>query len=482
MSSRHGGTRTEQPASPSAGPVPVGWQRKVEKGSVCYISPSGTALTSLEQTCAYLLADGTCKCGLECPLDMHKGFNFDPGAAVAGRGAPGAQGQQDMTKLCNHRRKAVAMAALCRSMEGPPGPRRPGTAGTSRGSFWVSSGSWQHLLNPPQGPPRSQKPLALPATQSSLASPSVAPTSTGTLPTTTEPLCEEVRAPDSPTSALEPHDLLRCPLGSSLLSTALLGNVPVLSPLLQNQPLLPPLEVSLGPGFPLSTTGYLASLLQSLQLGPRFSCPEKSAMLLGPSAGGFPSAPALPGPPEGTPRALEPPVPRLAELGSPRPSGGAQECPSSRPPLKRGRRRDEGLNREMQSLCGPPSTKTPRRGAGRGGWGTRRHFNGQASDRSGKGLPPAASPAPHSAWHRSRDIPATGQQLRVEEIKGNSPRLRPSCRGWRRKASIPQTSACLETPQRRGLSAGPGAGPAADLAVARWPGRPVKNRRRKLLT
>ncbi|XP_025914289.1 methyl-CpG-binding domain protein 6-like [Apteryx rowi] len=61
---------------------------------------------------------------------MHKVFNFDPGAAVAGRGAPGAQGQQDMTKLCNHRRKTVAMATLYRSMEGAPGPgsRRPGTA------------------------------------------------------------------------------------------------------------------------------------------------------------------------------------------------------------------------------------------------------------------------------------------------------------------------------------------------------------------
>ncbi|XP_074021109.1 methyl-CpG-binding domain protein 6 [Numenius arquata] len=884
MSSRHGGTRTDQPSSLSAGPVPVGWQRKVEEGSVCYISPSGTALTSLEQTCAYLLADGTCKCGLECPLDMHKVFNFDPGAVVATRGAPGAQGQQDMTKLCNHRRKTVAMATLYRSIEGPPGPCCPGTGpgltllfsaeghpatapstGTplpsAVGSFprvplgtktpevtSAPTGTWliappflqphnivpgangipescssasscfglplplpnvvtpprcpaarsQHptgrtgessepgglepslsattsvpqagevdspvsgaltnpssnnlpvpldtvpegggfsgllpvsipfsassLLSPaakaqlgsphpalspstlppcplphtvmrsllgeqtlgrgaqwrpgpqdpaaprvspepkgtppavsgqplaallsllgaqgcpgegdpagsslPLGPPPAtggspcpgtgllppgqditgqllglfgqlaasseptsgtslqsrasgptsdpgaaaspgvpkgavapgtgsngersagrvpgcplppaSKPVALgqeqaltlgaslppgllamlpfslalgqhppacggdpegpslpsllaasllplplgiplpaldllpspgtllsallplppgpgerspegcpmlpdraplfsvlpallalhptlpaaglgpsepaPTThpQSSLASPSVAPTSTGALPTTTEPLCEEVRAPESPTGALEPRDLLGCPLGSSLLSTTLLGNVPVLSPLLQNQPLLPPLGLSLGPGSPLGTTGHLASLLQSLQLGPRFGYPEKSATRLGPSAGGSPSAPAPPGLPEGTPSALEPPVLCPAELGSLRPSGGAQECPTSQSPLKRGRRRAEGLNREMQSLCGPPSTKSPRRGAGRGGWGTRRHFNGQASDRSGKGLTPAPSLAPHSVWHCKGDIPATGQQLRVEEIK-----------------------------------------------------------------
>ncbi|XP_072703275.1 methyl-CpG-binding domain protein 6 isoform X10 [Ciconia boyciana] len=52
--------------------MPAGWEHKVEEGSMCYISPSGTALTSLERTCTYLLADGTCKCGLECPVNMHK--------------------------------------------------------------------------------------------------------------------------------------------------------------------------------------------------------------------------------------------------------------------------------------------------------------------------------------------------------------------------------------------------------------------------
>ncbi|KAM6330593.1 methyl-CpG-binding domain protein 6 isoform 1-T2 [Alca torda] len=954
MSSGDGGTRTDRPASPPAGPVPVGWQRKVEEGSVCYISPSGAALTSLEQTCAYLLADGTCKCGLECPLDMHKVFNFDPGAAVAGRGAPGPQGQQDMTKLCNHRRKTAAMATLYRSMEGPPGLCRPGTgpgltpllsaeghvaaipstgtplpsavgsfprvplgtktpeatstptgtwliappflqprgivpgangtpdtcsptspcfclplpppdastpprspvaqsqcptgrtsnwAGPSQGATGESPGPGPSLSattsapqagevdspvsdaltspssnNPPVpldavpegggflglpptspsfpassllssaakaqlgsphptptpstlppcplppatllsllgecapgrgarwrpdppepaaprvppepkgtppavsgqplaallsllgaqgyaregGPGGSNLPLGLlpatngspcpgtgllppgrdvsgqllglfgqlaasseptsgtsprskasgptggpgaaaspgvpkgavapgagsnreggaggapgcplpPATKpvalagqeqatalggslppglllatlpfslalgqhppacggdpegpslpsllaasllplplgislpaldllpspgtllsallplppaprerspegcpvlpdraplfsalppalalhpallaaglgppepapaappSSLASPSVAPTSSGALPATTEPLCEEGRAPASPTGALEPLNLL----GPALLSATLLGNVPALSPLLQNQPLLTPLGLSLGPGSPLGTAGPLASLLQSLQLGPRFGSPEKSATLLGPSAGGSPSPPAPPAPPEGTPSALEPPEPHPAEPGSPRPSGGARGCPTSRLPRKRGRRWAEGLSRETPSLCGPPSSKSPRRGAGRGGWGTRRHFNGQVGDRGGKGLPPAAPPAPHPAWRCNGNILAAEQQLRVEEIKGNSLHLRPSCRGWRRKASTPRPSARLETPQRRGLSASPGAGPAADLAVARWPGRPVKNRRRKLLT
>lgn len=106
---------------PAVAPVPVGWQRRVEEGRVRYISPSGTSLSSLEQTRAYLLADGTCKCGLECPLNVHKVFNFDPTAMVIG--SEGTKGEEDMTKLCNHRRKIVAMATLYRSMEshGPLG-------------------------------------------------------------------------------------------------------------------------------------------------------------------------------------------------------------------------------------------------------------------------------------------------------------------------------------------------------------------------
>lgn len=35
-------------------------------------SPSGTALSSLDEVKTYLLNDGTCKCGLECPLVIHK--------------------------------------------------------------------------------------------------------------------------------------------------------------------------------------------------------------------------------------------------------------------------------------------------------------------------------------------------------------------------------------------------------------------------
>ncbi|XP_012732704.2 proline-rich protein 36 isoform X1 [Fundulus heteroclitus] len=97
--------------------VPIGWLRRVEGGQVTYVSPSGTTLSTLEEVKTYLLTDGTCKCGLECPLIIHKVFNFSVGVKVEQNSQPSCKAEQDMTKLCNHRRKVVAMAALCRSMQ-----------------------------------------------------------------------------------------------------------------------------------------------------------------------------------------------------------------------------------------------------------------------------------------------------------------------------------------------------------------------------
>lgn len=37
-----------------------------------FYSPSGSLLSCLEQVKTYLLTDGTCKCGLECPLILPK--------------------------------------------------------------------------------------------------------------------------------------------------------------------------------------------------------------------------------------------------------------------------------------------------------------------------------------------------------------------------------------------------------------------------
>ncbi|KAG9491582.1 hypothetical protein GDO78_000214 [Eleutherodactylus coqui] len=100
--------------------VPIGWHRRVEPGTVLYVSPSGTILTSMDQLRTYLVTDGTCKCGLECPLNIYKVFNFDPRAVVKRRSAEDVKAEEDMTKLCNHRRKIVALATLYKSIESTP--------------------------------------------------------------------------------------------------------------------------------------------------------------------------------------------------------------------------------------------------------------------------------------------------------------------------------------------------------------------------
>ncbi|XP_077575981.1 uncharacterized protein mbd6 [Stigmatopora nigra] len=97
--------------------IPIGWQRRLHGSQVVYVSPSGTSLSSLDEVKTYLLTDGTCKCGLECPLVINKVFNFTMGVKVEKHKQPLSKAEQDMTKLCNHRRKVVAMAALCRSMQ-----------------------------------------------------------------------------------------------------------------------------------------------------------------------------------------------------------------------------------------------------------------------------------------------------------------------------------------------------------------------------
>ncbi|KFO24534.1 Methyl-CpG-binding domain protein 6 [Fukomys damarensis] len=141
----------DRAGGPVATSVPIGWQRCVREGAVLYISPSGTELSSLEQTRSYLLRDGTCKCGLECPLNVPKVFNFDPLAPVTPGGAGvGPASEEDMTKLCNHRRKAVAMATLYRSME----------TTCSHSSGEGASPQMFHTVSP--GPPSACAPCRIP--------------------------------------------------------------------------------------------------------------------------------------------------------------------------------------------------------------------------------------------------------------------------------------------------------------------------------
>ncbi|XP_052415165.1 methyl-CpG-binding domain protein 6 [Carassius gibelio] len=147
--------------------IPVGWQRKVEDGAVSYISPSGTVLRSVDEARVYLRTDGTCKCGLECPLVPNKVFNFDPAAVVRAPGHQSGKIEEDMTKLCNHRRKVDAMAALCQSMQPSHLPSLAQATGgviysvdgrEPRGSM-VAHGDGVHCTYPQ---PRHNQPIGFP--------------------------------------------------------------------------------------------------------------------------------------------------------------------------------------------------------------------------------------------------------------------------------------------------------------------------------
>ena len=58
-----------------------GKQRMICKSNLIFsslnFSPSGIDLKSKEDVKEYLIKDGTCKCGLECPLELDCLFDFD---------------------------------------------------------------------------------------------------------------------------------------------------------------------------------------------------------------------------------------------------------------------------------------------------------------------------------------------------------------------------------------------------------------------
>ena len=75
-------------------------------------SPSQARITSPNQMCQYLLMDGTCKCGLECPLLLDRVFHFDPSRPSKPWSPADIKYADDVTKLCSHKRKIIAMATF----------------------------------------------------------------------------------------------------------------------------------------------------------------------------------------------------------------------------------------------------------------------------------------------------------------------------------------------------------------------------------
>lgn len=85
-----------------------------------YFSPSNIPLSSSQEVQEYLSSDGTCKCGLQCPILLDKVFNFDICVMSRQWTVDDVNCAEDLTKLCNHKRKIVAMATLQNSQENIP--------------------------------------------------------------------------------------------------------------------------------------------------------------------------------------------------------------------------------------------------------------------------------------------------------------------------------------------------------------------------
>lgn len=101
--------------------VPYSWRRMVKNSEVLYFSPTNVCLSSWEEIRAYLCQNNTCKCGLECPLIVERTFNFDP--AVEGRtwSMEDVSCSEDLTKLCTHKRKVLALATFQNSINSAAG-------------------------------------------------------------------------------------------------------------------------------------------------------------------------------------------------------------------------------------------------------------------------------------------------------------------------------------------------------------------------
>lgn len=97
--------------NPNSVVVPFGWLRLQEGQSIVYYSPSFVRLTSYQTIKQYLSTEGTCKCGLECPILVEKVFNFDLNVSSMQWTVDHTK-MEDIGKLCNHRRKIVAMVSF----------------------------------------------------------------------------------------------------------------------------------------------------------------------------------------------------------------------------------------------------------------------------------------------------------------------------------------------------------------------------------
>ena len=84
---------------------------------IVHSSPSGHLLHCAEDLQRYLLAEGTCKCGLECPLIIAMVFNFNPRVPARPKLPSDILHRSHLSSLCKHRHKLVAMAVALQGNE-----------------------------------------------------------------------------------------------------------------------------------------------------------------------------------------------------------------------------------------------------------------------------------------------------------------------------------------------------------------------------
>lgn len=76
---------------------------------ICF-SPTCTRLTSTDSVKQYLITDGTCKCGLECPLHVDRVFNFNSDV-ISIKWNPSFSNIKDAGNPCNHKRKYSSISS-----------------------------------------------------------------------------------------------------------------------------------------------------------------------------------------------------------------------------------------------------------------------------------------------------------------------------------------------------------------------------------
>ncbi|XP_055381556.1 putative mediator of RNA polymerase II transcription subunit 26 isoform X2 [Condylostylus longicornis] len=87
-----------------------GWRRLISSAEVVYVSPTGASFRTHQQIKDYLLAPGTCKCGLPCPLRPEYFFDFNSQVPNTLSKSPVENGLQSSrtsfsSAMCAHQRK-----------------------------------------------------------------------------------------------------------------------------------------------------------------------------------------------------------------------------------------------------------------------------------------------------------------------------------------------------------------------------------------